>query len=425
MTDSRKPPAKVVPVHRGKLQTSNAINMADTCQRAWIESDRHRSQPESEREPFLTTGSGSEASETSSLECEQLCTGTRAREKKKACIFSIDLERGLGGGRCGRAAEPGTPSGSVGSTGTSSVGGSSSNDNSHSDAKLVDKLRKVNRRKRKQRPASRTAKLLQLCQCCPWTVPWSLLIVSALQIAIFTYNNDAINQQLIFSPVKQYEVSVSFYGSISISSTAVSDEIFKKPTLLPQQVWRFVTYTFLHAGNVHLVLNIIIQILVAFPLETEQGHGKVLLVYFAGTLAGALGASVFEPTLMVGASAGVYCLLMSHIPHIIMNFRTLSYRYYRLIAVLMLCISDVMYSIRHCLTKGNLQPRIGVAAHISGALCGLLIGFVVYRSKVAPDTTKEVAVFRALRYLASVLLLAWLGCTVLYNLDRSHVIQIL
>ncbi|XP_035908897.1 rhomboid-related protein 2 [Anopheles stephensi] len=395
MTDSRKPPAKVVPVHRGKLQTSNAITMADTCQRAWIESDRHRSQPESEREPFLTTGSGSEASETSSLECEQLCTGTRAREKKKARIFSIDLERGLGGGRCDRAAEPGTPSGSVGSTGTSSVGGSSSNDDSHSDAKLVDKLRKVNRRKRKQRPASRTAKLLQLCQCCPWTVPWSLLIVSALQIAIFTYNNDAINQQLIFSPVKQYEV------------------------------WRFVTYTFLHAGNVHLVLNIIIQILVAFPLETEQGHGKVLLVYFAGTLAGALGASVFEPTLMVGASAGVYCLLMSHIPHIIMNFRTLSYRYYRLIAVLMLCISDVMYSIRHCLTKGNLQPRIGVAAHISGALCGLLIGFVVYRSKVAPDTTKEVAVFRALRYLASVLLLAWLGCTVLYNLDRSHVIQIL
>uniref|UniRef100_A0A182VUU1 Rhomboid-like protein n=1 Tax=Anopheles minimus TaxID=112268 RepID=A0A182VUU1_9DIPT len=390
MTDSRKPPAKVVPVHRGKT-TTNAIT--GTCQRAWIENDRHR-QPESEREPFLTTGSGSDGSETSSLECEQLCGGTRVREKKKPRIFSIDLERG-GGKRCDSTGDL-TPSGSVGSTGTGTSAGSSStsNEDSHSDAKLVDKLQKVNRRKRKQ-PASRTARLLQLCQCCPWTVPWSLLIVSALQIAIFTYNNDAINQKLIFSPVKQYEV------------------------------WRFITYTFLHAGNVHLVLNIIIQILVAFPLETEQGHGKVLFVYFSGTLAGALGASVFEPTLMVGASAGVYCLLMSHIPHIIMNFRTLSYRYYRLIAVLMLCISDVMYSIRHCLTKGNLQPRIGVAAHISGAVCGLLIGFVIYRSKVEPDASKVVVMFRSLRYLATVLLLAWLGCTVLYNLDRSHVIQIL
>lgn len=58
--------------------------------------------------------------------------------------------------------------------------------------------------------------------------------------------------------------------------------------------------------------------MVAFPLETEQGHGRVLAVYGAGVVAGGLGASVFEPTAMVGASAGVYCLLMSHIPHIVM-----------------------------------------------------------------------------------------------------------
>uniref|UniRef100_A0A182NEK3 Rhomboid-like protein n=1 Tax=Anopheles dirus TaxID=7168 RepID=A0A182NEK3_9DIPT len=384
MTDARKPAAKVVPVHRGT---------ADTCQRAWIESDRRR-QPESEREPFLApAGSAPDGGETTGLECERLCE----LEKKNARIFSIDLERD-GGKRCPGTGELTPGSGSSVSRSSSSSGSSnsssSSNDDSHSDAKLVDKLRKVNRRKRKQ-PTSRTARLLQLCQCCPWTVPWSLLVVSALQIAIFTCNNDALSQKLIFSPVKQYEV------------------------------WRFVTYTFLHAGAIHLVLNIIIQILVAFPLETEQGHGKVLLVYFTGIVAGALGASVFEPTLMVGASAGVYCLLMSHIPHIIMNFRTLSYRYYRLIAVLMLCISDVMYSIRHCLTKGNLQPRIGVAAHISGAACGLLIGFVVYQSKVQPDSSSAIVVLRVLRCLAMVLLLAWLGCTVLYNLDRSHVIQIL
>ena len=91
----------------------------------------------------------------------------------------------------------------------------------------------------------------------------------------------------------------------------------------------------------------------------------------------------------------------------------------------MLCISDVLYSIRHCLTKGNLQPRIGVAAHISGALCGLLIGFVIYRPKVEPEASKAIVMFRSLRYLAVVLLLAWLVGTVLYNLERSHVIQIL
>ncbi|XP_053675519.1 rhomboid-related protein 2 [Anopheles nili] len=377
MPDTRKTSstvAKVVPVHRGKATGS------DTCQRAWTEGDK---QPEPERVPFLaTTGSASDGSDTS-LER----TRRAWRETKRALIFSIDLERGL----TGKQSPSGTPSeDSTGSSGSSA----SSNDDSHSDAKLVDKVPKVNRRKRKP-GTSQTTKLAQLRQCCPWTVPWCLLVVSALQIAIFKLNNAALHQKLIFSPVKQHEI------------------------------WRFVTYTFLHAGNIHLVLNIIIQILVGFPLETEQGHLRVLFTYFAGVMAGGLGASIFEPSLMVGASAGVYCLLVSHIPHIILNFRSLSYRFYRLAAVLMLCISDIMYSIRHCLTKGNLQPRIGVAAHISGAICGLLIGFVIYKSKVQPESCGMITVFRLLRYLAIALLVAWIGCTVLYNLDRNHVIEIL
>lgn len=43
------------------------------------------------------------------------------------------------------------------------------------------------------------------------------------------------------------------------------------------------------------------------------------MIYFGGVLGGALGASIFQPNLlMVGASAGVYSLLLSHVPHILM-----------------------------------------------------------------------------------------------------------
>ncbi|XP_058058658.1 rhomboid-related protein 2 [Anopheles bellator] len=387
VTDSRNP-AKVVPVRRATEPTDKTA----TCQRAWIENDKCR-QAGSEREPFLLVSATDEGGE-SGLECERLLAKTADR------VFSIDLERGGGTPKkCDKAgAGELTPGAESTDSSTGSSGGTTSSRSSNTDdAKLVcDKLRKVSRRKRK--PKSRVptaAKLLQLCQCCPWAAPWSLLIVSALQIIVFTFKNDAIYRTLIFSPLKQYEI------------------------------WRFVTYTFLHAGSVHLVLNIIIQLLVAFPLETEQGHGPVLLVYFAGVLAGGFGASVFEPTLMVGASAGVYCLLMSHIPHITMNFRALSYRYYRLLAVLVLCVSDVLYSIRHCLTKGNLQPRIGVAAHVCGAICGLLIGFAIYRPKEAPGSDRTRAVFRSLRYLAIALATGWLVLTVLYNLDRTNVMELL
>lgn len=108
-----------------------------------------------------------------------------------------------------------------------------------------------------------------------------------MQIIIYFLDNDFVYNLFIFAPMKMNEL------------------------------WRFITYTFLHAGSIHLSLNVLIQIMISFPLETEQGHFRVFLVYFGGVLSGSLGASIFERFLMVGASAGVYSLLMSHIPHIV------------------------------------------------------------------------------------------------------------
>lgn len=54
----------------------------------------------------------------------------------------------------------------------------------------------------------------------------------------------------------------------------------------------------------------------ATPLEMDQGHCRVLAVYFGGVLFGALGSALTNPLQgVVGASAGVYSLLISHISH--------------------------------------------------------------------------------------------------------------
>lgn len=63
----------------------------------------------------------------------------------------------------------------------------------------------------------------------------------------------------------------------------------------------------------------LLQLLVATPLETEQGHFKTLFVYLGGILFGALGSALFNPSqAMIGASAGVYSLLISHISHCVL-----------------------------------------------------------------------------------------------------------
>lgn len=83
------------------------------------------------------------------------------------------------------------------------------------------------------------------------------------------------------------------------------------------ELWRYFTYAFLHVGTTHLLINIILQLVISFPLESEVGSRNVLFVYIGGILSGSLAASLSPDfTLMVGASSGIYSLLMSHISHI-------------------------------------------------------------------------------------------------------------
>ena len=49
---------------------------------------------------------------------------------------------------------------------------------------------------------------------------------------------------------------------------------------------RFITPIFLHAGIIHIILNLIAQMLVSAQLEREMGSGGFFLVYFAAGIFG-------------------------------------------------------------------------------------------------------------------------------------------
>lgn len=173
------------------------------------------------------------------------------------------------------------------------------------------------------------------------------------------------------------------------------------------ELWRFATYIFLHTNFTHLALNVAIQvglhdiqiknsgnveririhfqIVLAIPLEFEQSHGRVAVVYFGGAIFGSIGASLIGPRiLIVGASAGVYSLLTSHIPHTILNRNTIRFRTYRLVIVAALCVSDFVYMLYHINSNGNSEPVVGIWAHVFGALGGLVLGTIFY-TFIAPD----------------------------------------
>jgi rhomboid-related protein 1/2/3 len=70
---------------------------------------------------------------------------------------------------------------------------------------------------------------------------------------------------------------------------------------------------------IHLVVNLLVQLLLGVPLEMVHRWWRVLIVYIAGVLAGSLGTSITDPyTRLAGASGGVYAILLAHIATIIM-----------------------------------------------------------------------------------------------------------
>ncbi|XP_048507640.1 protein rhomboid isoform X2 [Athalia rosae] len=163
------------------------------------------------------------------------------------------------------------------------------------------------------------------------------------------------------------------------------------------QAWRFASYMLLHSNILHLSLNVVIQLVLAAPLEVEQGWLGVAAVYLGGGICGALGASLLQPSLyLVGASAGVYALLTSHLAHLYLCHGELRYAGWRLGAVFLLAGADVAsVPVPALLGYG----RVGWAAHVAGALAGPLLGLAIFPNQSKKDSRGRKFV-RFVRFLA-------------------------
>lgn len=76
---------------------------------------------------------------------------------------------------------------------------------------------------------------------------------------------------------------------------------------------------FMHVGYIHLIFNLIFQLLLGIPLELVHKWWRLSIVYFLGVIAGSLCHTVFDQTtFLAGASGGCYALIGAHFAIIIM-----------------------------------------------------------------------------------------------------------
>lgn len=83
------------------------------------------------------------------------------------------------------------------------------------------------------------------------------------------------------------------------------------PRLVLVEPWTLVTYMFLHSGLSHIFFNMLGLWMFGSRVEERIGSRRFLTLYFLSGLAGALLSIVLSPAAVIGASAGVFGVMLA------------------------------------------------------------------------------------------------------------------
>ncbi|KAM6119095.1 LOW QUALITY PROTEIN: rhomboid-related protein 3 [Phoenicopterus ruber ruber] len=202
--------------------------------------------------------------------------------------------------------------------------------------------------------------------CCP--PPWFMITITIVEVAFFLYNGVVLDRFVL----------------------QVTHPLYLKNTLLyhPQlraQAWRYLTYIFMHAGEIeHLGLNVVLQLLVV-PLEMVHGAARISFVYVAGVVAGSLAVSVADMTApVVGSSGGVYAVVSAHLANIVMNWSGMKCQFKLLrMAVALICMSFEFGRavwLRFHPSAYPPCPHPSFMAHLGGVMVGITLGVIILRN---------------------------------------------
>lgn len=192
--------------------------------------------------------------------------------------------------------------------------------------------------------------------------PLFVIVVTLIELGVFTY----------------YSVTM---GEITTTSSVPIDSFFIYRPDKRTEIWRFVFYMVLHSGWLHLLFNLLVQVLVGIPLEMVHGSVRIGTVYMAGVVAGSLGTSVFDTDVfLVGASGGVYALLAAHLANVLLNYNQMEFGIIRVIGVIIIASADVGVAIYDRYAGNQEGTPVSYVAHLTGAFAGLTIGLLVLKN---------------------------------------------
>jgi len=131
------------------------------------------------------------------------------------------------------------------------------------------------------------------------------------------------------------------------------------------EVYRIVTGGFLHAGLLHLGMNMLLLYLLGAQLEPMLGRLRFFTLYMACLIAGSFGVLLVQPTsVTVGASGAIFGLMGAALAA-----QRLAPHRVQLANIGALIVVNLLITFA--------VPNISAGAHVGGLVAGLLVGALV------------------------------------------------
>jgi len=142
------------------------------------------------------------------------------------------------------------------------------------------------------------------------------------------------------------------------------------PSVLGGQWWRLITYMFVHAGGMHILMNTFALLYIGMFLEPLMGRWRFLSAYLlTGIGAGLMSIAMHPFSVGVGASGAIFGMYGVFLALLTTSYIKKSLRRTMLRSILFFVTLNLLY---------GLQGNTDNAAHVGGLLSGIIVGFAMY-----------------------------------------------
>lgn len=177
---------------------------------------------------------------------------------------------------------------------------------------------------------------------------------------------------------KDYKCTLSeLCGLSGVPPVKVPGSLDDKPA--PNQWYRFITPIFLHAGLIHIAMNMFVQLTMGADMERDIGWWRYAIIYLASGIFGfVLGGNFAAPGIAsTGASGSLFGIVALCLLDLCYKWKNR----YQPMKELIILIATIIISF-----VLGLLPGLDNFSHIGGFLTGITVGISLIRS---PDALRE------------------------------------